>query len=129
MDYFDEIVLKDLQIRPVTRRLAFQLLWDLPLNHTIITDFGVDTPDHYRALKSVLLYDPNPERDQAEGRSLEQLRTQILKLEDALGNGAKLNALVSQFAPEYAPHVYFQTSWDVIYDRTDEMQEQESPDA
>lgn len=129
MDDFDEIVLKDLPIRPVTRRLVSQLLWDLPLNHTVITDFGVETPNHYRALKAVLLYDPQTDQDQEEDVSFEQLRSQILKLEDALGNGSKLNALVRQYAPDYAPRVSFQTSWDLIYGRTGEAQAQELSDA
>jgi hypothetical protein len=50
-------------------------------------------------------------------QTLEDLRQRILELDAASGNGSMLDALVRQYAPEYAGQVHFQTAWDVLYGR------------
>lgn len=40
-----------LAIKPLTRRLVNHLLLDQPLEPILIVDFGVESADHYRALK------------------------------------------------------------------------------
>ena len=47
--------LEGLPIRPVTKNLVNNLILDRPLSPAQITDFGVDSEDHYRALKTILL--------------------------------------------------------------------------
>jgi hypothetical protein len=120
--------LEELPIRPVTKQLVNRLLLDLPLPTPVIVDFGVDSEQHYRALKEVLSIederDPlNPDEEEAEvdAKMIQRLRQRIVELDEALGNGALLDAMVKKYAPQYAKIVHFQTSWDVIYGRTDKL--------
>ncbi len=102
-------------IRPATRRLVGNLTLDLPMDPPLITDFGIDSDNHYRALRAVLFNEPHEEiPEEAE----EAVSTRMQFLDDAHGNGPRLNALVKLYAPEYADHVKFETSWDVIDGRT-----------
>ena len=117
-----------LPVRPGTKQLVHRLLLDLPLPTPVIVDFGVDSEQHYRALKEVLSiedeHDPlNPAEDEAEGdtKTIQRLRQRIVELDEALGNGTLLDALVKRYAPQYAEDVHFQTSWDVIYGRADKL--------
>jgi hypothetical protein len=115
---FDDLF-AGLPIRPATKHLVECLLADRPLTPASILDFGVDSPDQYRALKAVLLSASARSETDLEGeRALEELRKRILALEAALGNGSRLNALVKQYAPEYVGRVQFQTEWDVLLGRT-----------
>jgi hypothetical protein len=115
-----------LRLRPTTRRLVEALLVDGPLTPAESVDFGVDSVMHYRALREVLDI-PVDERDDEDdlvvsAKVQKELRTRILQLEHALGNGAQLTALVKRYAPQYAAWATFQTSWDVLYGRTTEEQ-------
>jgi len=83
-------------------------------------DFGVDSANHYRALKEILFIESEAVEDEFDEPGVsEELRQRILALDDALGNGPKLNALVKRFAPAYAGKVHFHTSWDELAGRTD----------
>jgi hypothetical protein len=118
-----------LSIRPVTRHLVENLILDLPLEVPQLVDFGVDSANHYRALKEILFIEA--EADEAESDSTvvrEELRKRILALDEALGSDPKLNALVRRYAPQYADRVHFHplpTSWDELDACTDEPQEKE----
>lgn len=107
-----------LQVRPTTKRLVACLLADRPLPVPVLVDFGVDSPDHYRALRAVLFNSPDfgateiEASEEAETR--EAWRQRIAELEQALGNGQRLNALVRKYAPEYSKRVSFQTDWDAL---------------
>lgn len=102
-------------IRPATKRLVGNLTLDLPMDPPLMTDFGIDSDDHYRALRAVLFNEDHAETPEAAaGAAKKRMRF----LDDAHGNGPRLNALVKLYAPEYADRVTFQTSWDVIYGRT-----------
>jgi hypothetical protein len=115
-----------LPIRPATKHLVACLLADRPLTPASILDFGVDSPDQYRALKAVLLSESAfSETDLEGGRALEELRKRMLALEAALGNGSRLNALVKQYAPEYVGRVQFQTEWDVLLGRIEDRSKAE----
>ena len=105
----------DNAIRPATRRLVGNLTLDLPMDPPLMTDFGIDSDNHYRALRAVL-FNEDHEETPAEAEETANKRMQFL--DDAHGNGPRLNALVKLYAPEYADHVKFETSWDVIYGRT-----------
>ena len=91
----------DAKLRPVTRKLLNNLSLDLPLSPAQITDFGVETDQHYRALRGVLF---------SEERSVD-LSEIAEQFEEALGNGPKLTALVEKYAPEYKG-VVFKTDYD-----------------
>ncbi|MFN8495571.1 MAG: hypothetical protein U0350_48710 [Caldilineaceae bacterium] len=121
---FVEALVRDLHVRPTTQRLVMHLILDLPLTPAVITDFGATSANHYRALKDILLNDSedagdaHPEDEQANAQGLRALRERICELDQALGNGAQLNALVRKYAPAYADRVSFWTSWDELYGRT-----------
>jgi hypothetical protein len=95
-----------LPVRPVTKRLIQCFVLDLPLPTAVMVDFGVDSLDHYRALKAVLFSDDVAETLSDEAADA-ALRQRIEALDKALGNGAKLNALVQTYAPQYADRVEF----------------------
>lgn len=105
-----------LQIKPLTRRLIYNLLWDLLLEPPLLVDFGVEHAGHYEALKAALFCDSQPVESEGDdpNQLLEDLGQRITQLDAAYGNSAKLNAFVQGYAPQYAD-VYFQpTSWDLI---------------
>lgn len=117
LDHFFETV----PVRPMTKCLVENLLLEMPLSPAQTVDFGVDTQAHYRTLQMMVL--------NALGKAtrndftLAALRQVMIELDQALGNGPKLNALVKQYMPTYAPSVHFHTSWDKIYGRSDEQAE------
>lgn len=89
------------RVRETTRAVILRLLFDLPLTPAQTDDFGIKTPDHYRALKSAI--------DAAtEEITLAEFS---LKLDEAMGSGKAITALVGRYAPEYA--VEYQTAWDM----------------
>ena len=106
-----EDLFHDLPVKPLTKRLAVNLLFDLPLSPPEIVDFGIDSDTHYYALRAVL---------KANDEDKATLRQFLPELDAAYGHGAKLNALVKRYAPAYAEQVRFWTSWDGIMGRTDE---------
>lgn len=95
-----------LPIRPVTKRLVQCVLLDVPLPAPVVIDFGLDTPNHYRALKEVLFGD-GVETHQTPEQVDSALRQRIIALDEALGDGPKLTALVRTYAPQYAERVQF----------------------
>src|SRR4051794_38979088 len=86
----NEYIFSELQIKPVTRGLIQHLWWDLPLSIPELVDFGVETSDHYRALRAVLRYDAEePDEEESEVASakvLAALQQRILALDDAYGD-------------------------------------------
>lgn len=98
-----------LKIRRLTDRLVTSLIFDLPLSPPCAVDFGVDTANHYRALKEVLFsgngLDSEDKRDDA-------FYKRVKDFDEAYGSGPKLNALVKRYAPQYEKVVHFHTSWD-----------------
>jgi hypothetical protein len=109
-----------LDIKPVTRRCVWNLLWDLPLSPAERTDFGVASVDHHRALQAVV-------RDGGDlGSEVEEdaafragLRCLVVALDQACGHGPAITALVHQYAPEWQ-ELTFQTPWDVFDGGLDE---------
>lgn len=92
------------QVGATTRTIILRMLLDLPLTPEQTDDFGIKTPDHYRALKSAI--------DAAtEEITLAEF---ALKLDEVLGRGKAITALVNRYAPEYA--VEYQTAWDTPQD-------------
>lgn len=109
--------IEKLSIRPVTKRLVTCFWLDVPVIPAVGVDFGLDSPNHYRALKEVLFGDEGqPEQTMEEAQM--ELHRRILEVEEALGNGVMLNRLVKKYAPQYAQSVYFETAWDVLWGRT-----------
>ncbi|MFC1975679.1 hypothetical protein ACFLXQ_04725 [Chloroflexota bacterium] len=103
----------DLNIRAITKGLVNRIMFDLPLAPPHLVDFGVDTPDHYRALRAVLINDGALTVESSQNKVLRELNKRIVELDQAYGNGSKLMALVKKYAPEYAD-LLFRTSWDEI---------------
>ena len=62
---FDEFF-AGLAIRPLTQKLVSHVLLDLPLTPAMLVDFGVDSENHYRALKEVLYVEEEGYPDQDE---------------------------------------------------------------
>jgi hypothetical protein len=86
---------------------------DAPVTPAVGVDFGIGTPNHYRALREVLFGgEGNPEQTMEEAQK--ELHRRILEVEAALGNGVMLNRLVKKYAPQYAQSVHFETSWDIL---------------
>ena len=108
-----EAVIVDLTIRPLTRRLIGNLLWDLPLSVPEMADFGVDSPDHYRALRAMLVTDSPTAEVQTKAAIQREFRQRVTELDQAYGNGPRLTALVKKYAPQYG-QLTFQTSWDAL---------------
>lgn len=106
-------IIADLTIRPLTKRLIDNLLWDLPLSIPQMADFGVDSPDHYRALRAVLVTDSPTTEPQTEAAIRREFRQRVTDLDQAYGNGPKLTALVKKYAPQYG-QLSFQTTWDEL---------------
>lgn len=109
----------DLAVRPLTRHFVGRLLFDLPLSPAMVTDFGVESADHYRALKDALFAAQfEIEADAEEGGAvLSGLRKRMVELDRALGDGARLTAFVRRYAPHMARQVRFHTFWDMLYGR------------
>lgn len=120
-----DTLFEELKIRPMTRHMAISFLFDLPLAPPELCDFGVDTANHYRALKEVLFVD-DAAAESAANENVDDhkvytvLCARIKELDDAYGNGPMLNALVRKYAPTYAKVVHFHTSWDELFGRTEE---------
>lgn len=92
------------RLRQTTREVILRLLFDLPLTPAQADDFGIKTPDHYRALKSAI--------DAAtEEMTLAEFS---IKLDEVLGSGKAITALVGRYAPEHA--IEYQTVWDTFKD-------------
>jgi hypothetical protein len=116
-----ESVFDGLPIRPVTRRLVEALLLDVPLTPAVSVDFGVESALHYRALREALdvpAADSEDDEEEASADVERELRTRIVELEQAVGNGAKLTEFIKRYAPHDAAHVTFETSGDVLAGRT-----------
>lgn len=90
-------------IRPMTAHLIENLLLDRPLTIAQCDDFGVATPDHYRALRAVF-----------ETDDMADLRKRSEELDQALGSGKTLTKLVHTYAPAYRS-LTFQTVWDELH--------------
>src|SRR4051794_15748332 len=83
-------------VREMTQELYHYLLLDIWPGVATMADFGIKTQAHYGALQyAVQHHDVSPER-----------------LDDAMGNGPALTALVRPDNPYYG--VRFQTPWDDI---------------
>lgn len=91
------------RVRPMTAHLIENLLLDRPLPIAQCHDFGVDTADHYRALRAVL-----------ETDDMADLRKRGEELDKALGSGKALTKLVHKYAPAYRS-LTFQTVWDELH--------------
>lgn len=89
-------------VRPTTLHLIWLLMLDLPLTPGAIVDFGVDSPQHYQALQAVI-HTTVPVSLVLLGKELDQ----------ALGNGSAIAALVQKYAPAYKD-VSFKTVWDEL---------------
>ncbi len=91
-----------MRVGATTRTVILRMLFDLPLTPAQTDDFGIKTPAHYQALKSAI--------DVAtEEITLAEFS---LKLDEAMGSGKAITALVNRYAPEYA--VEYQTAWDTL---------------
>lgn len=94
----------DRDIHPTTRKLMTHILLDLPLDAAVITDFGVVTDNHYRALKAVM----DNTAETVESSDLAEMLDQVC------GDGPGITALVEKYAPAYAKRgVVFKTAYDV----------------
>ena len=110
---FEQAVLGGLDIRPVTRDLVHNLYFDLPLTPAQQVDFGVETDDHYRALREVLIGDDEYREIEKQGPQppqvaevLRELRGRVKELDQALASGPGLTALVEKYAPTYKGVVF-----------------------
>ncbi len=93
------------EIRPLTRQLYDCLVLDIWPSPATCQDFGIETTEHLGALQWAARVDDV---------TLEQL-------EEALGYGEKLNALISPTNPYRG--VSFHTAWDEIRLMGDEPEE------
>jgi hypothetical protein len=82
--------------RSLTNDFYNALLLDEPLRPAMVVDFGVDTLDHHRALQSAVKTGEAP----------------VNELDEALGSGEKLNALIKKYASQWSEHITFKTDYD-----------------
>lgn len=98
----DEMFLKQLdQVRPVTRSLIDSILMDEWPSHAAVIDFGLDSQKHYEAL-----YYP-----------IRNAEIMPRALDEVLGHGERLTALVRSTPSNPHKDVEFHTSWDGIFGR------------
>ena len=90
------------KVRGTTKGLLLNLLFDLPLTIPQADDFGVATPDHYRALKMAM----------EAGVKEMKLRKFALKLDKMLGDGKAITTLVNHYAP--GTGIEYHTVWDTL---------------
>lgn len=114
------LLLEGLKILPVTKHLVELLREDRPLTPACAVDFGVDTSDHYYALRNMFCGRVAFAAHEGDKHAIEELRKRVIELDQACGHGSKLNALVRKYAPAFAKVVHFHTSWDEIFGRTNE---------
>lgn len=81
--------------RELTKDLYDLLMLDMPLRMAMVVDFGIETNGHHACLQ----------------RAVRQGAT-IDELDDALGNGDKLNALVKKY--EIKTECVFKTPYDKL---------------
>jgi len=93
---------KSATVRPLTKQIIERIVLDMPLSHVVCDDFGVESADHYRALQEYIFA-------ATEEKSLDEVAKE---LDQALGNGKKLTALVKKYTPEHT--VTFSTVWDEL---------------
>jgi hypothetical protein len=117
---WEEVMFEGLEVRPATQRLVRNLCWDLPLTPAGLNDFGVETANHYRALREVLAVDDESRDMEKQGKGppagdgvIQEMKRRIMELERACGNGPQLTALVEKYAPRYR-EITFTTPWDII---------------
>ena len=120
IETWEEKMFEGLELRPVTQRLVRNLCWDLPLTPAGLNDFGVETADHYRALRAILFVDyesgdmdKQGKEPRAGDEAIQEVKRRIMELERAYGNGPQLTALVKKYAPHYRA-ITFSTPWDII---------------
>ncbi len=82
-------------IRPVTQNAYDCLLLDIWPRPAAIVDFGLNSDDHYAALKYAV----------KQGATIQEL-------DAALGDGPKLTALVER----YGSKIQFKTAYDMMLD-------------
>jgi len=108
-------------VRNVTMNLVEHLLFDEPLTPAEITAFGIASEDHYRALQTLLRDTCSGwdeiEDDEGWGSLYLTMYMIITDLDQALGHGAKLKALVAKDVPAYS-HLTWETSWDKLLGRS-----------
>jgi hypothetical protein len=109
----------ELAIHPITKQLLKYYLLDLPLPASVAVEFGIDSMTHYMAIKAVLFGEVKETYTPEQGK--QALHRRIVELDDVVGNGPRLNALVRKYAPQYAEGIHFETAWDVLYGRTDKL--------
>jgi hypothetical protein len=97
----DEFVHQMAEVRQTTRNLIESVMMDVWPRNAAIIDFGLDSQQHYEAL-----YYP-----------IREMEIMPKALDEALGHGEKLTALVRE--SEGNPHkdIEFSTSWDAILGR------------
>ena len=120
MSNLNTLLLEGLKIRPVTKHLVALFLEARPLTPACAVDFGVDTADHYYALRNMFCGRVAFDACQGDESAIEELRKRVVELDQSYGNGSRLNALVRKYSPEFAEVVHFHTSWDEIFGRTEE---------
>jgi hypothetical protein len=92
--------LDSLPLRPLTRKLIDAIMLDvLPSGAAVLTDFGIDSQQHYEAL-----YYP-----------VRAGEITPMQLEKALGNGPRLTELTRGSPSNPHRDIEFKTSWDGIY--------------
>ena len=112
-----------LNLKPVTMRCVWNLLWDLPLGPAELTDFGVASDDHYRALQSVVRHGGEEVGSGVKKEAVvrAKVRRLVVELDQAYGNGPAITALVYKYAPAWQG-LTFETPWDVIAEGRDEVE-------
>jgi hypothetical protein len=83
-------------LRPSTRNLMFSIAQDVWPNETTRADFGIATQAHYEAV-----YYP-----------VRHGEISAIQLDDALGSGEKLTALVNSASRNPHQGIQFSTMWD-----------------
>ena len=87
-------------MRQLAERMFVTLMMDTQISPAMGIDFGIDTPDHYRALQVAV----------RSGATVEVL-------DRALGSGPELTKMIQLWAPEFE-HLKWKTAYDLL---TEEM--------
>jgi hypothetical protein len=116
MTDFLDMCFAGVSIRPITMSLVEHLMLGEPLTPDEVIHFGVDTQLHYQVLQAIVQDACGEEADLDDeltcGFILLEMHRVLVELDRAIGDSAKLNALVHTHEPGYVGRVQFHTTRD-----------------
>lgn len=117
MSFVWEELFQQGKIRGTTSRLLTCLLLDIWPPVPVIADFGIESRDHYAALKYAIFFDDDvitgsSDEDEFKQQVMDEFQRRICELDNALQHGQRLTTFVQKYAPGRFSKVEFYTGMD-----------------